>query len=353
MKKFIVSLGLIVIVSATTIYLLNSFGGGINWKNIFDFFFHKWWGLIGLISLLISWTADASVIYLLTRKGSKEHFGFVRSLKTSIIGAFFGMITPSYSGGQPMQLVYMGKSGLSLGVSTSVMVLRFVVEQSALEVIAFMGVVRAVRLMRGIPAIISLAMVGFTISTAMIAFLVVFTLSQKVYNKIFGIFKWFVALFKFSKKLRPKINSFLDKIDSEVEMYAESAKSLNKDPILLISTFLLGVLSNVASFFTVYSAIISTGALKNSFSSLLDIISVQSLATMIIYFSPTPGASGVAEGGFYLFFSPIVPREYLGTVTLEWRMLTYFIPLLIGFLLVIWESFKGISLKNDEKKEEK
>lgn len=350
MKKFIVYLVLIIIVSTITVYLLNSFGGGINWNKMLDFFFHEWWGLIGLASLLVSWMADAGVIYLLTQKGSKEHFGFVKSFKTTIIGAFFGMITPSYSGGQTMQLVYMGKSGLSLGISTSVMVLRFVVEQSALEIIALLGVIRAVHLMKGIPAIISLAMLGFTISTGMIVFLVVFSLSRKVYNKIFGVFKWFVALFKFSKKLRPKIDLFLDKVDSEVEMYAESAKILNKDPILLISTFLLGILSNVASFFTVYSAVISTGVLKNSFSSLLDIISVQSLATMIIYFSPTPGASGVAEGGFYLFFSPIVPREYLGTVTLEWRMLTYFIPLLIGFLLVLWESFKGMSLKTSEKK---
>ncbi len=353
MKKFVVSLVLIIIVSVVTIYLLNSFGGGISWKKMFDFFFREWWGLIGIISLLTSWTADAAVIYLLTRKGSKEHFGFMKSFKTTVIGAFFGMITPSYSGGQPMQLVYMGKSGLSLGVSTSVMVLRFVVEQTALESIALLGVVRAVRLMGGIPAIISLALLGFTISTAMIVFLVVFSLSKKVYDKIFGVFKWFIALFKFSKRLRPKIELFLDKIDSEVEMYAESAKSLNKDPVLLISTFLLGILSNIANFFTVYSAIISTGVLKNSLSSLFNIISVQSLATMIIYFSPTPGASGVAEGGFYLFFSPIVPREYLGTVTLEWRMLTYFIPLLIGFLLVLWESFKGIHLKTNGKNEEK
>ena len=353
MKRFIFYLVLIIVVSATAIYLLNSFGGGINWKRMFDFFFHEWWGLIGLISLLISWMADAAVIYLLTRKGSKMHFGFIKSFKTTVIGAFFGMITPSYSGGQPMQLVYMGKSGLSLGVSTSVMVLRFVVEQTALEFIAFLGVVRAVHLMRGIPAIISLALVGFTISTGMIVFLVLFSLNRRVYNKIFGVFKWFVALFKFSKKLRPKIDSFLDRVDSEVEMYAESAKNLNKDPILLISTFLLGILSNMANFLTVYSAIISTGILKISLSSLFNIVSIQSLATMIIYFSPTPGASGVAEGGFYLFFSPIIPREYLGTVTLEWRMLTYFIPLLIGFLLVLWESFKGINLKADGKNKEK
>jgi uncharacterized protein (TIRG00374 family) len=348
LKKFVVYIISMVIVSAITIYLLNSFGGGIDWAQIKEFFFHEWWGTIGLLSLLGSWAADAAVIYLLTRKGSKEHFSYMKSLKTTIIGAFFGMITPSYSGGQPMQLVYMGKSGISVGVSTSVMVLRFIVEQSALEMIAIIGLPHALRLMNKVPAVIPLAFIGFSISSAMIIFLITFSLSRKVYNKIFGLFKWVVALFRFSKKLKPKIDKFLEKIDSEIAQYAQSAETLSKDPLLLISTFSLGLISDILSFVTVYTAIVSIGVLKNSFSSLFDVLSVQSLATMIIYFSPTPGASGVAEGGFYLFFSPIVPRSYLGTVTLEWRSLTYFIPLAIGLIVVFLESLKHVKKKPTE-----
>ncbi len=339
----------VVIVSAITIYLLNSFGGGIDWQKIYQFFFHECWGTIGLLSLLGSWAADAGVIYFLTKKGSKEHFSFFKSFKTTIIGAFFGMITPSYSGGQPMQLVYMGKSGISVGVSTSVMVLRFIVKQSALEVMAIIGLPIALHLMHKVPAVVSLAFIGFGISTAMIVFLITLSLSKRVYNKIFALFKWVVSLFRFSKKLRPKIDTLLEKVDNEIVQYAQSAKILSKDPVLLLSTFSLGLLSNFLDFVTVYSAIVSLGVLKNTLSSLLDVISVQSLATMIIYFSPTPGASGVAEGGFYLFFSPIVPRQYLGTVTLEWRTLTYFIPLAIGFIVVFFESLNH--MKGNKKKE--
>ncbi len=338
-----------IVVSAITIYLLNSFGGGIDWKQIEFFFFHEWWGALGILALLGSWLSDAGVIYLLTRKVTDKHFGFFKSFKTTIIGAFFGMITPSYSGGQPMQLVYMNKCGISLGASTSIMILRFVVEQSALEVMAILGFTHAIHLMKKVPAVMPLASVGFAISTGAIVFFVTFSLSRKVYDKIFGLFKWIVALFRFSKKLRPKIDSFLEKIDKEIASYAESAKMLNQDPLLIISTFLLGFLSNLLSFFTVYTAIVSLGILKNTLFSLYDVVSIQSLATMIIYFSPTPGASGVAEGGFYLFFSPIVPRAYLATVTLEWRMLTYFIPLMIGFVVVMWESLRHLGKRASNK----
>ncbi len=350
MKKFVIYVISMIVVSAITIYLLNSFGGGIDWARIIQFFFREWWGVIGLFSLLGSWMADAGVIYLLTRKGSNEKFGFFRSLKTTIIGAFFGMITPSYSGGQPMQLVYMSRCGVSLGTSTSVMVLRFVVEQSALEFMAILSLPRALHLMHRVPAVVSLAFIGFSISTAMIVFLITFSLSRKVYDKIFGLFKWVVALFRFSKKLRPKIDDFLVKIDKEIAQYARSAKTLSKDPWLLTSTFFLGFVSNFLIFVTVYSAIVSIGVLKNALSSLLDVVSIQSLATMIIYFSPTPGASGVAEGGFYLFFSPIVPHRYLGTVTLEWRTLTYFIPLAIGFFVVLFESMRHVKKAPQDEK---
>jgi len=351
LKKFGIYLILIAIVSAVAIYLLNSFGGGIDWKETFNFFTHDWWGVIGLISLLVSWLADSSVIYLLVNKGSDKHFSFFKSFKTSIIGAFFGMLTPSYSGGQPMQLVYMSRHGISLGVSTSVMVFRFVVEQGALETIAIFGLLRAMRLMTRVPAAASLAFLGFALSTGMIFFLITLSLSKRVYDKIFGIFKWFIALFKFSKKLRPKVEMLLDRVDTEIGKYAQSTKILSKDPLLLILTFFLGVLSNLANFFLVYVAVAATGLFQNTLKTLLNVISVQSLATMIIYFSPTPGSSGVAEGGFYLFFSSMVPREYLGTVTFEWRILSYFIPLLIGFILVTSISFHGVKLRNDDKTE--
>ncbi len=339
------------IVSAITVYLLNSFGGGINWEKTFSFFTHDWWGVFGIISLLIAWLTDSGVIYLLVKKTSDKHFSFFESFKTTIIGGFFGMITPSYSGGQPMQLIYMSKRGISLGASTSVMIFKFVLEQGALETIAILGFVRAMHLMTQVPAAASLAFIGFTISTAIIFFLIILSLSKRLYNKIFGAFKWFIALFKFSKRLRPKVETLLDKVDTEMEKYAQSTKIISKDPLLLILTFSLGIISNLANFFIVYVCIAAMGLAQNVLSTLLNLISVQSLATMIIYFAPTPGSSGVAEGGFYLFFSTMVPKEYLGTITFEWRVLSYFIPLLIGFVFVTWMSFHGIKLKSDDKVE--
>lgn len=54
------------------------------------------------------------------------------------------------------------------------------------------------------------------------------------------------------------------------------------------------------------------------------------LTTFVMYFSPTPGASGVAEGAFGFLFAGLVSQEHLVQVTLGWRFLTIYLGMAIG-----------------------
>ncbi|MBO5651904.1 MAG: flippase-like domain-containing protein, partial [Selenomonas sp.] len=51
---------------------------------------------------------------------------------------------------------------------------------------------------------------------------------------------------------------------------------------------------------------------------------------MLLYFTPTPGGSGVAEGGFVLLFSETVPAGTVGIIAVCWRLIAEYIPFLIG-----------------------
>ncbi len=51
---------------------------------------------------------------------------------------------------------------------------------------------------------------------------------------------------------------------------------------------------------------------------------------MLLYFMPTPGGSGVAEGGFVLLFSNTVPAGTVGIIAVCWRLIAEYIPFLIG-----------------------
>ncbi len=348
MKKFIIYGLVIGLVLAITIYLLNSFGGGINLKLIDHFFLRSWWGVFGVILLLVSWITDAINTYILVRL-SKSKITIFQSLKATIIANFFGMITPSSVGGQPMQIVYMNKLGVSPGISTSIIVFKFIAWQGAIEVIAIFGLGRAIALLGSVPSAISLAIIGFLISTVTIVLMMLFNFNKSVYNLFFGVVRKVISIFTFSKKLRPKVEKLLERFDSEIAKYATSAKTFSHKPHILILVFLLSIISSGAGLMLVFPIISSLNLLGSDLQSALDVFAIQALATLIIYYSPTPGATGTAEGEFYLFYSALIPSKYVATITIEWSILRYFIPLLIGFIVVLIESLRGMKLTNQEK----
>ncbi|WP_404401029.1 flippase-like domain-containing protein [Idiomarina seosinensis] len=58
------------------------------------------------------------------------------------------------------------------------------------------------------------------------------------------------------------------------------------------------------------------------------------VTTFIMYFSPTPGASGISEGVFGSFFSDILQHQHLLLVTFSWRFLTIYLGMIIGLLVL-------------------
>ena len=56
---------------------------------------------------------------------------------------------------------------------------------------------------------------------------------------------------------------------------------------------------------------------------------------VILLISPTPGASGFAELAFAGFFKDLLPAlGLIGAVALVWRMLTYYLYVVIGVIIL-------------------
>ena len=51
---------------------------------------------------------------------------------------------------------------------------------------------------------------------------------------------------------------------------------------------------------------------------------------LLLYFAPTPGGAGVAEGLFISSFSPFIPLGTVGIASVAWRILAEYIPACIG-----------------------
>lgn len=56
---------------------------------------------------------------------------------------------------------------------------------------------------------------------------------------------------------------------------------------------------------------------------------------LLLYFAPTPGGSGVAEGGFVMLFGEGLPPGTVGILAVAWRALAEYLPFSIGFYYTI------------------
>ena len=73
--------------------------------------------------------------------------------------------------------------------------------------------------------------------------------------------------------------------------------------------------------------------------SMLTILAFQVVVTFFMYFTPTPGAAGVAEGGYGMLFAQLVQRQDITLLTLSWRFLTIYIGMVIGMVIIFREFF--------------
>jgi len=71
------------------------------------------------------------------------------------------------------------------------------------------------------------------------------------------------------------------------------------------------------------------------------------VTTFIMYFSPTPGASGISEGVFGGFFQGILTGNHLVLVTVAWRFVTIYLGMIIGLIVMQRELVKTTRGQND------
>jgi uncharacterized protein (TIRG00374 family) len=77
---------------------------------------------------------------------------------------------------------------------------------------------------------------------------------------------------------------------------------------------------------------------------------IQALFLFMLYFVPTPGGSGAAEGGAALVFGVFAPRSVAGVLGIGWRFLTEYTGIILGGLVIVklvgWGLVNQIVTKN-------
>lgn len=286
-------------------------------------------------------------------------------IRYAMAGFFFSSITPSASGGQPMQLYFMHKDRLPLSHSSLALLTELTSFQAAAATLALAGLVcqRGSVLAAGSGMGASagastaagpgsglagfgagpgsgLAAAGGILTTAVLAAGILISTTVLVFL-LFMIFSPSAARIAISPVLwlTDKINpqnaaTVRTRLLRGICEYRRASLYITKNPCAIAKIFLTSVIQLLACFSITFCVCRSLGI---SGLSWVSITLCQAALYVAVSTLPLPGAVGVTEGGFAVIFASLIPPELMGVAIILSRFISFALPLVasgIGTLLL-------------------
>jgi uncharacterized protein (TIRG00374 family) len=279
-----------------------------------------------LLLLFIYFIFDGFRLYFVLRT-LDCHIEFKYIFKLVFINLFISNITPFATGGGFIQIYYLTKKDISLGNATAATTIRTILA----TVIVFIATPIIIINEKSFETILPqqslfIYMTLFAIVYILFFYIVIF--KNRVLKKYIYIFLTFIRDKNIiSGKKFKKTSKYLFE---EIDIFGSSLiYFFTGDKKFIISSIISSVLFLVAELS--FSVLLLTGLGYNL--SILRIILMQVIVIFFMYFAPTPGATGIAEGGYSLVFSQFVQESDMFPLIFAWRLLTKYIGIVIGMFI--------------------
>ncbi len=263
-------------------------------------------------------------------KNLGEKVGFFKSLKFTMIGFFFCSITPGASGGQPLEVYYMNKDGVSTMNATITILIQVFGVQVAVVGFGVLSGILCHDILVG--PILWLYIIGLIINAFALLMLFFFIISPNFFGGLLIRLTRFLRLFMPEKrvaKLEAKATRSIKKYSSSSE-YIKSHRNV----------FFWAVSKSVAQMacyfmvpFFIYLAFGLSG------TNILTIFMVQAILFVSTSGLPLPGAIGASESVFLGLYAKIFGDNLLSSAMLINRGVSFYGFVLISMLFVFVNLF--------------
>ena len=289
-----------------------------------------WWVLAAILAMAVYAVCDGiNISRCLKLDGYK--ITFAQMMKYSFAGFFFSSITPSSTGGQPGQLYFMAKDKLKVSHSAFTLLCALLSFQCAAVFLGVIGVICShgeVFKLQGRFAYVF--PIGFALNLAIIAFLICVLFTRRLAGFFIGIGLWFIKVRGIKPGERFKfLRSFA--------CYRKAAALLKKNKIvfvkMLITSLIQIILFHSVTFFCAH-------AVGCTDLDWFTVLRTQSSLFISVSSLPLPGAAGVTEYGYALFYSGLIPTGLMGSVMLLSRFCSFMLPLVGSGLGLVLLSIK-------------
>ena len=241
----------------------------------------------------------------------------------SSVGFFFSCITPSASGGQPMQIYYMKKEKISIPVSTVILMIVTITYKLVLVVIGI-GIAIFGRgfLHKYLEGILPVFYLGLALNIFCVTFMTILVFHPLLAKAIM------VKGMKLLERLHlvKKKDGRLKKLEDSMDTYRNTAAYLKNNSLVIVKVIGITFIQRMALFAVTWFVYQAFGLHSTGF---WEILFLQAVISVSVDMLPLPGGMGISETLFLNIFSPVFGGLLLPGMVLS-RGLGYYGELLIS-----------------------
>jgi len=321
----LVSLGMVLYIAFSNQELANA------WDVLFTL--NPWWLLAALLCYAGYVYAEGAGLFAFLRMegyrvklSSAAHFSFA--------GMFYANITPSSTGGQPMQIYLMAQRKIPGGLATSALTARYFFNQLALVAMTvILWLMNREFAAAQLGHVSGLIILGCVVNFACVPIIVAIMLNRRLVERIA---LWGIR-FLHKRHLCKNPDKWEQKAMESIDHFHTSLFNLVKRPVHLLIQLVVSVVEMLCLMLVplmVYKAFGLSG------TPVMHILTVAFMLFVSASYTPLPGASGAQEGGFLVYFKGIFTDSTLPLALLVWRFMTYYVCLLLGCADSVYTSLR-------------
>lgn len=254
-------------------------------------------------------------------------------LRYAITGFFFSSVTPSASGGQPMQLYDMYRDGHSPAHGALALLTEFFSFQLAAVTIALTGFfLYRQEIVSLSESVWLLFLVGTALNLIVVLLLAAAVFCPKVLPALWG---WLMRL---AQKLFPRrAAQWKQWGEEQITDLHHCATRYRAEHATLIKCFLTSLVQVIVYHSIPYWISLALGITGQT---PWEMIGLQAVLFLSVSSLPLPGAVGLSEGGFLLFFRNVFPTAALSVGMVLSRTVSFYLFLLLAGL---WTAMRALA----------
>lgn len=255
--------------------------------------------LLPAVGCVILFVAGEGVVLRLLLRSLRYPIGFWGCFLVSSAGFFFSAVTPSAGGGQPMQVYFLRKEGVPVGVSAVVLMAVTITYKLVLVMVGLgLAFFRLDFLRAHFERGMFLYWLGMVLTVGWICVLVILVfhphLARLLMDKLLG-------LLERSHILRHK-QSLREKLLAAMDSYHDTAAYFKTHIGLMAAVQLVTFVQRFALFTVPWLVYRSFGLVGYDWADLAVLQAVISISADML---PMPGGMGISEGLFLTAFEPV------------------------------------------------